>query len=157
MSERRNVFSYYNGKEIIFADPLAVHRRLTRALDGNPNEVLGKVDLGIAGPPDSYASEEDYAAALEQERLTEPLRYEATERMVEAVRAAFDMAPFNRLDGAGATEEDCRAALDTFIVFMEGKKKAPVNSPTSSPLTAPPSPPPSSAGNLPPTTVSACG
>ncbi len=44
---RRNVFSYHNGTSTIFADPLVIHRRLTRALGGNPNEVCSRADLGV--------------------------------------------------------------------------------------------------------------
>ncbi len=137
---RNAIFSYYNGKAVVFADPLTIHRRLTRAFDGAPNETLAKIDLGLAGPREDYPSDEDYADAIKSEQATEPMRYEATERMLSAIRDVFHMEPFNFADGSGATEADCRGALDAFIAFMESKKKAPVSLPTSPPPTEPASP-----------------
>ena len=133
--DRRKVFSYFNGASTVFADPLVIHRRLTRSLGGNPNEVCSRADLGIAGPREDYPTEEDYQAAIEQEIASEPMRFDASEQLMDAVREVFVMAPFDTATGEGATELDCRNALAAFVTFLTDQKKTAVNSPTCSPPT----------------------
>lgn len=107
------VFSYCNGAEDVYADPLAVYRKLFAALDGDPDAVLGK------------AAHEDPAVHLP-----------ARGQLSEAVRKAFDMAPFDAKTGAGATESDCLAAVWSFCHWLEERKKKAASTPTCAPPSA---------------------
>lgn len=126
----REVFSYFDGAREVWADPLTIHRRLTRALDGDPNSVLAAIQRGRE-MPDATPPYVPDAGALKQAD-------DAIERLLPAIREVFAM-PFDRMTGQGATEGDCLAAVSKFVAFME--KKTPKNGspPTSPPPTGPPS------------------
>lgn len=100
--DERRIFPYWNGEAAVCGDPLAVRRRLTLALQGGGVNAL----LQEANGADELA-----AAA-------------ATGRLVDAVRQAFEMAPFDPATGRGATEEDCRRALRSFSDFLEKKNQS---------------------------------
>ncbi len=117
------VFPYFDGAATVYADPLAIHRQLTRALDGNPNRVLVDVAIGKAEEREAYLDEESWELAVAQEEATEELRYAATEKLLAAIRQVFQMAPFDRATGQGATEKHCRDALAAFCDYMEEAKK----------------------------------
>ena len=58
--------------------------------------------------------------------LSEPndaLVFPATERLLEAVRLAFKMVPFDPETGEGALEPDCFKALEDFTAFLNEQKK----------------------------------
>ena len=126
-SDRKNVFSYFNGAETIYADPLAIYRRLAHALGGNPNEVVQRSELGITGPREAYPDDQAYEEALAAEVASEPMRFEAMEQLLEAIRVVFRMEPFVPATGKGATEKDCRDAFEAFIAYLEDQKKSAVS------------------------------
>jgi len=97
---KRNIFPYHNGVALVYADPLAIYRRLVLALDGEPNRWIEE-------------SRSDVAV----------LRVNAEQRLDQAVRVAFEMAPFDPLTGGGATAEFCDAALDAYLVYLDAKKE----------------------------------
>lgn len=102
---------FFNGKDYVFADVVRVHRRLTAALDGEPNTWLEK------------AEGEDVELASE-----------AKEKIDRAVRLAFDIAPFDTATGDGQTEGEVMATLDLFIDLLGKPAPTPEPSPTSSPV-----------------------
>lgn len=106
-------FTYFDGAKVVHGDPLPLHRRLHQAAAGNLGQVL----------KDSRS--EDIHVA-----------YPAIEKMVAIVRDVFEMAPFDRATGKGATEAHCHDVLDGFFTFLDGEKKSPGPSPTSSAPTA---------------------
>lgn len=130
-NERRS-FAYFDGEKQVFADPLAVWRRLLRALDGDfhgawedaqPKKVLG--DDGKPLPP----SDPRVASAT-------LARLAGEERLLGAVREALALPAFDPTTGKGATEEDVQVALDAYCDYLEKKRKSTESSPTSSPATA---------------------
>jgi hypothetical protein len=106
----RAIFQYFNGVKNVFGDPLKIRRRLYNLLGGDPNEVLNQANNGVPEVKDK-----------------------ATEKLMAAVIYAFDMVPFDKESGKGALEYDCRAALDSFVKWIE-EKKNPVENLLTSPL-----------------------
>lgn len=104
---------FFDGAEYRFADVVRVHRRLTAALDGEPNEWLEKAE-----DPDPETSSP------------------AKEKIDRAVRLAFELADFDPKTGEGPTEGDVLAVLDLFIATLGKSNPTPEPSPTSSPSTA---------------------
>lgn len=131
--EQRRIFQYHNGSGEVWGDPLPIGRHMRQQLGGDPNEAL------------KDARSEDVA-----------VRDAATERLVQAVRVAFDMVPFDKATGTGADEAICLAALDRFLTWNEDQKKSAVSSPKPARSTggwadAPTTPPgtPSGSASLP--------
>jgi len=111
----RNIFGpFYNGSEMVHADPLRIRRLLVHELGGDLNAVLSQ----------AHAEEE-------------PVRFQARDQLLSAARIAFDMTPFNPATGAGAVEADLWAALTAFLDFIEKKNPSGVSGPTSVPSTDP--------------------
>lgn len=90
---------YFNGEEQLFADPLSAYRKLIFHLDGKPRETV----------------EESKSEDVE-------VSYPAKEKLVEAARAAFYLAPFNPRDGSGARDEDAWVVLVDFLNWVTKKK-----------------------------------
>lgn len=114
----RKVFSYFNGSATIFADPMAIKRRIAHATKGQESQILAdcKSDL-------------------------EPVAFAAWEKFLAATREAFEMVPFNPVDGTGSTEEDCIDAWNAFVDYRVKKKRNVGPSLTCSPLSEPASSP----------------
>lgn len=107
----RKVFGPYNdGAKDVYADPLRVHRLLVNELKGQHREVL--------------------AASRSQ---SNEIAFPAIERLIAAVRVAFDMTPWDVATGTGATEDDCFNVLDQFLEWQDKKKESAETSPTSRP------------------------
>jgi len=95
----RRVFRYFNGAAEAYGDPVRVYRRLLTALGGDLDVVLEHTrhpSVEVSGP--------------------------ALERLADAARFAFDLAPFDPATGAGATEPDCLAAVESWAAWMRAKK-----------------------------------
>lgn len=111
------VFSYFDGEKTVFGDPLRVERELYQSLavtNRGPDEVFA-----------AYASKDP------------ALWMPAVGLVVEAVRRAFAMAPFDPATGRGATEAHCRDAVEALWDYLDLKKKPTAGSVTSSaPTTA---------------------
>lgn len=108
----KKIFPYWNGRQEVYGDPMALHRRLTIALGGTPNEVL--------------------KAAKSESPLENA---HARERLIDAVREAFEMVPFDKTEGAGALDEDCFQALRTLLEWTEKNASRAAASPRSRPDT----------------------
>src|SRR5262245_37218509 len=115
--EQRRVFKYFDGASWVYGDPLEMKRRFAHELGGDANKVLADMDSEL-----------------------EPLRYEATERVLAAVRLVFQMRPFDRAEGSGADEEHCLQALDALLAYPGAQTKTAAISPITSPPTAPTGP-----------------
>lgn len=114
--EERKIYGPYpSGRkgELLYGDPLKIYRRLVHYLDGDPNTVLENT----------------------HDDKPEPVRFEATERVVDAVIRSFDLKPFDPATGEGATEDDCFTILDVYQEWLEGEEKAAEKTPMSQPPT----------------------
>lgn len=123
--QEKAIFRYHNGTRMVWADPLTVQRRLDAAL-GDPDVVFKDVNDN------------------------DPLVWRpALECLIAAVREVFVMPGIDPETGQGATEEDCRTALNSLQDFLAKKKPSAAGSPIlSAPTESCPSPsttPPSSA------------
>ena len=93
-------FGRGDGTEI-FADPLAVYRRLVLATEGEHNRLLA-----------------DTQSTDEQVRLA------AEDKLVPAAREALGLVPFNPEDGSGTTDREALTALRAYVEWMNSKKQA---------------------------------
>lgn len=125
--ERRIFGPYFDGKASVHADPMAVDRRLKKALGGDVNAVLQR-----------------YRSDCEMEAL------DATDLIVLAAYVAFDLQPFDKATGAGVVETEAVDILFRFFDWTE-KKNASGETPPTLPASSPsPSP-------IPSTVTTACG
>lgn len=103
----RKIFEYYDGSARVFADPKTVSRRLTIAAGGEPDSILA---AWRAEPQMEDGKEVPGSRAA---------RLQAEEKLVEIVRQAFEMVPFDKTTGMGATWDHCIDALNGFLEFWE--------------------------------------
>ena len=122
--EERQVFGYFDGQQDRMGDPFAVRRRLDAQL-GNVNRVLQECHADYP-PPQPVGWEKDWpppdwhppeAAVMDAAA--------ARGRLVEAVRIAFEMAPFDPETGTGALESDCNEAFRAYSDFSQKKSPPP--------------------------------
>lgn len=97
----RAIFQYHNGTAAMYADPMALHRKLSHALGGDIAKAVGKTRSEIA-----------------------PEAYGAMERFLAAVRIVFEMTAFDSATGRGATEGDCLDVYEAFLDFEASKKNS---------------------------------
>src|SRR5574341_2178294 len=95
----RDIFGpYWDGVKNVFGDPMAIYRKFRHELGEEPNKVFADAHSDI-----------------------EQIRFEARNKVVQAVMTAFNMVPFNSDDGTGAKERDCNRVLADFIDWIEKK------------------------------------
>lgn len=97
--QERKVFSYYDGAQRVFGDPMRILRGMLREFAGDPNPALENMNHAEAA-----------------------VWVPAMEGVVAAVRIAFDMVPYDKATGTGATEADCLAALHAWQEYLNSKK-----------------------------------
>lgn len=109
---------------VVWGDPIRIHRRLVRALNGDPNRVIKmaadpepEVDTGVELTP------EEAAAFQLRMQMQNQMRLSAQEELIAAIREAFDMVPFDPVSGSGATEWHCRNAFNRYLDYSERQKK----------------------------------
>lgn len=114
--QERKIFGPYDsGAATVCADPVAVHRRLVHALDGQPNDILART----------------------RSPLTEEA-FPATEKLLAAVAFAFGLQTFDPATGKGLLEDEVLAVLNAYLAFLEKKNRSPASSPTGAPPTTSP-------------------
>lgn len=109
-SNQKSIFQYYNGKRSVWGDPLEIEDMMNYLLAGEPGKVTDQTNVN---DPEVYVP--------------------ATNRLVEAVREAFKMAPFDEATGEGATRQDCLDASNAYLRYKKSLKKS-----TADPSTSPP-------------------
>lgn len=97
-------FSYFNGKERVFGNPLRLQRDLYAAL-GDPDAAFADSEKGDC---------------------------RAQNIIVDNVREVFGMAPFDPATGEGADDDCCEDALSALWAFLDAKKKRHAGLPISS-------------------------
>ncbi len=121
----RRIFTYHDGADLVHGDPLDIQMRLAVNLPDQAVVVAKIKDTSAAG--------------ADPARLFEA--WQASERLWNAVREAFQMKEYDRTTGTGATNALCVAVWNEFQAFLSGLKKNGVTPPTSPPSTAsPPAP-----------------
>lgn len=120
MSENRKVFPYHDGSQQVFGDPFAINKRLWAAVDGRLEKIAHDAFLPPLGPGEPERDPSEHVKAIA-----------AQQALLAAVRQAFEMAPFDRTTGQGATDQDCLDAYDAFITWMAEKKTSSAPTPTS--------------------------
>lgn len=124
--EARNIFGpVFNGAEMVFYDPLRLKRRLQALLGSETQELLANWG-----------------------------HLDAQERFLAAVRAAFDLPPFDQVTGGGATEEVVLGLWDGYNGWLKKNGRGTPPSATTSPPTATPpdTPPPTPTLSVSPST-----
>lgn len=102
----RNVFKFSDGNAEVYGDPFRIDRILS-AIPPEQFEAMDHPDPAISHP--------------------------AIEKVIAVGRIAFDLAPFDRKTGTGATEKVVRDALEAFAAYTEKKNVTPATPPTSPP------------------------
>lgn len=117
----KNIFKYNNGEVDLFADPIAVDRKLRMALG------------------DDFATLKALFEVDGDGKLTSsPLEFMmATEKQIAATRQAFGCQPFDPHTGKGATDDVVLELWEQFWNWMADQKKTPVTSPMQARFTAP--------------------
>ena len=95
---------YFNGTAVVYGDPFAIRRKIDALLEGDPNKVISdtKHDAGS-------------------------VRLAAMEKLLVAVRQAFQMVPYDETTDAGATEDMVIAAWNAFCAYCEKKNPTPAS------------------------------
>ena len=125
------IFSYSNGKETVFADPLAVERRWFKACESvDINSILDRFygpdflhnidENGIAhddnGKPLPEMTPESIELALKE-------REEAVVELLPVLYEAFQLSPIDPKTGEGTTETEALKAYSDFMEFRINVKK----------------------------------
>jgi hypothetical protein len=111
------------GQRKVFADPLAIRRRMIVAGGGYLNEVLRE-----AGTPDPDASQGEQP--LEPAAIL--VREQARENRYKIVCEAFGLIPVDETSGEGITETEAMAILGEYLDWLSGESKPGGTKPTTS-------------------------
>jgi hypothetical protein len=126
-AKERAIFRYWNGKRHVWGDPVLLYERLATETGGDLVGLLDKADGKIELPPELTLEQ--------QENARTALKAQANERIRDAVRSAFGMAPWNpeaeKPEDAGATAQECDDALDALYAFFDDQKKSAGDTPAS--------------------------
>lgn len=135
--QERKVFRYEVAGRARWADPLAVWRALLRESGGR--FLSWQKDASADRPPaPPDGAPEEIALAHEASFLL--ARFDAEERCLACVRAAFELPPFDRDTGEGVCEQDCWDVLASFQGWLEKNDSAAGNWPTTSAADSRPEP-----------------
>ncbi len=114
------IFPYSRGRgadekeETVFADPLAVWNALVKACDGDVYGWMEAIQpvkqLDPQGKPEPESAGQT------------TMRADAEERLIAAVRLAFDLLPYDRTTGTGATHSHAWAALNAYWSWTKGEE-----------------------------------
>lgn len=107
MSERA-IFPYHNGERQVYGDPMALSRRLTIHAGGDIDALVR-----------DWRKDPVLDDAGQELPGSRALRLQHEEKIVEAVRKAFQMIPWDDSTGQGATWDQCMTAFEDFLRFWE--------------------------------------
>ncbi len=96
------VFSYSNGHRRVWADPIATQRRLTMACGGN---YMSAARRAFPGPG------------------AQPFVLAYVDRLLAAIRAAFDLPAIDPATGSGVDDEHAYRVFVDFLAFLKKKRK----------------------------------
>lgn len=108
--EDREIYSYHNGVSEVFADPLALKRKLVQAARGDLAGLISR-----ASPPEETLQAEDPDRTLD--------RMNAETELLAVVRAAFQLSEVNPATGEGCTDSMVWRVWDHFGDYVSGEKK----------------------------------
>ena len=136
MSERFVFGPYWNGEREVYGDPLEINM----ALVGHARGQLARlIEASKTKGPDGAEgdSEEERANKEVLRDRANAVAFPALYKMREVARLAFDLAPFDKTTGSGATARDCDRVLTEFFAFLADVKKNIAPSLTAAPPTEP--------------------
>lgn len=107
---RTDILQIHDGLEPVYLDVLEANRRLWFLL-GNPKTLTDKISDVAARLNDATPEEVKEAG-------------EARQTLVQAIRQAFEMQPFDKRTGQGATDLHCLAVYQQFCQFLSQQEAA---------------------------------
>ena len=114
---------------LTMGDPLRIYRTLLLHCRGDINQVISDSHATI---PAQYSPE---GTKLSDEQPDLLKRYQSTDLLISATRAAFNMVPFDPQTGTGATDALCLSVFDTFMEWLESFDSPVASGPASSTTT----------------------
>lgn len=108
--EDRAIYSYHDGVKDVFADPLALKRKLVQAARG---DLAGLIQR--ATPPEENAGPEAPDRTLD--------RMNAETELLAVVREAFQLPEINPATGEGCTDSMVWRVWDHFGDYLSGEKR----------------------------------
>lgn len=123
------IYPYDDGQARVYADPWKALSDLTRLLGGDPEGVRRRATMPPPGDVlgDNNERHPPDPDALAQWRLETT---EAREQLVDAVRQAFEMQPFDKVTGTGARFDQCLDLMDDFLAWVKKNESSTVTTPT---------------------------
>jgi hypothetical protein len=104
--QERAIFEYHDGERTVFADPLAIQRKMLRLAAGN---LVGLSEAASA--PEKATGPEEPGKVLE--------RLNAQEQLLSVIREGFNLPEFDPNTGKGALEKQCWKVWDDFYGWLE--------------------------------------
>lgn len=126
----KKVFRYEVGGVVYWEDPLAVRRALMRHSAGQfynwQNDAIepDKPESYVSPSPSDTSPSQQEMIEIARKASSVMVRLDAQERVLECVRKAFDLAPFDRATGQGVVEDDVWRVLDEFSRWLEKNERA---------------------------------
>lgn len=127
-AEDKKVFKYFDGSAWVFGDPLHIYRVLQEQTGGELNRFIRESNAKRPCPCTMKETPPDPNVLcdlcgndghVDNTEVSGPART----AILAAVRVAFELKPFDKVTGEGATEEICDWAMDCYQAYMESKKK----------------------------------
>jgi hypothetical protein len=131
----KNIFPYNDGFEDLFADPLVIQRRLFEATQGQFYTRLMPESQTTARSPGLGPDGKPLPPLPEERIAADAVALPASAAVVEAVRYAFELLPWDRKTGEGLTEEQVIDLLDEYHAWCAKKNASTEEPPTCSPPT----------------------
>jgi hypothetical protein len=97
--QERAIFPYHNGQSQVFADPLALQRKLNVLLQGDIGTVVKEAYTATVG---------DTGGAMQ--------------KLLDAIREAFSLSPVDPATGQGITDLMALSIFRQFGEFLSAKK-----------------------------------
>lgn len=113
--EQRSIFKYFNGIEDVFGDPLEIFDTMTHLLGCHPNQAIARIG-GVEEVKDATGK-----ATYEVNGELGLPALEALRRFCEAINQAFELVPFDKKTGLGATRQIQFAAWQALHDFNQKK------------------------------------
>lgn len=132
MSEPFVFGPFFDGEKQVYGDPT----ELNLSMLGHARGCLGQLieDARTRGPDDGPGDTPEQRADKQALRCrADAVAIPATYKMWEIARLTFDLVPFDKSTGKGATARDCNRVLTDWFAFLAAQKKSTGASPADAP------------------------
>src|SRR3990172_4400462 len=113
----RHIFDYFDGVAVLKGDPLEIFDRMVHLLGCHPNQVTAQIGKVVAKPQDDGTTVYETVGEVGLPAL------EASRKFCEAIDMAFEMTPFDKTSGLGATKAIRFAAWKALCDFLQKKNQ----------------------------------